>query len=89
MSISSKEKEVSTVGYLVYAEDQFGNDWSALVDDTSDTVQVYDLLCADGSYFSFDSEVHRLENDCKGLGISWSVTEISVTKRIKLHSYDN
>lgn len=88
MAKQTKTVTVSTVGYLCYAEDVHDNFWSALIDDTSDTVCVYDLFDREGKPFSFNSEAHKLSYACKGTGISYSITEISVQKNIVLELHD-
>ena len=71
--------------YLIYAEDTHGNFFTTVVDDTSDTINVYDLLDLDRNHFSFESEAYYLNcAQVRDQGIACSITKHIDTKTVEV-----
>ena len=70
--------------YLVYCEDSFGNDFTAVVNDPSDNLHVCGLIAADGANFSFESEAYHLRYACTPeSGIKYWIKTQELTSAVK------
>lgn len=76
--------KVQIKGYALYVEDGYGNDWTALVTDMSDTVSIYGLKKVNDKEhwqvnISFESEAHHLSAFAKTEGLKYVSKEVTVT----------
>lgn len=64
------------VTYKILAiTDSYGNEWANVVNEMSDTVQVYGIHSADGSYFYFENEARFLPAVCEASGLACVVRD--------------